>query len=195
MFQIPMSCTNSGSLYSLGAINLGHEKSIAQRLVTQSGSLLAMILIVLTCIYLVRFFSIRPPPSHLSCSHGTCHLHPRSGATNRNSGTISPSNPRCKRNTRSARRPTRLSLRPMRLLPPQYPRHGSSSRFDCLWRVQVCRVGPAPCTLFTSLLTRTSVILTLFAGLLNLGSTIYALVFVYAFAANALFIVCPVPMT
>ncbi|KAG1717887.1 YIF1-domain-containing protein [Suillus lakei] len=32
------------------------------------------------------------------------------------------------------------------------------------------------------------VILTLFAGLLNLGPTIYALVFLYAFAANALFI-------
>ncbi|KAG1728924.1 YIF1-domain-containing protein [Suillus lakei] len=32
------------------------------------------------------------------------------------------------------------------------------------------------------------VILTLFAGLLNLGPTIYALVFLYAFAANALFV-------
>lgn len=32
------------------------------------------------------------------------------------------------------------------------------------------------------------VILTLFAGLLNLGPTIYAIVFLYAFAANALFI-------
>ncbi|KAG2124385.1 YIF1-domain-containing protein [Suillus clintonianus] len=32
------------------------------------------------------------------------------------------------------------------------------------------------------------VILTLFAGLLNLGPTVYALVFLYAFAANALFI-------
>lgn len=46
--------------------------------------------------------------------------------------------------------------------------------------------------LSTSLLTRARVILTLFAGLLSLGPTIYTLVFVYAFAANALFIVCPV---
>ncbi|KAG1810608.1 YIF1-domain-containing protein [Suillus subaureus] len=38
------------------------------------------------------------------------------------------------------------------------------------------------------------VIVTLFAGLLNLGQTIHALVFVYAFAANALFIVCLVPV-
>jgi hypothetical protein len=34
-----------------------------------------------------------------------------------------------------------------------------------------------------------SVILTLFAGMLNLGSTIYGLVFLYAFFANAFFLV------
>jgi hypothetical protein len=95
------------------------------------------------------------------------------------------------------RRPTRLCLHQARVLHPKHHKLFTGRRSCCIRRIQVCRVGHSKIFSFsldvnpeTFVFTLNRVIFTLIAGFLGLHGPLWTLIFIYAFLANAFFLVC-----